>query len=176
MGDAGRVSPAAVRFLGVAQPPAPDWNLLPVELDESDVVWSAAAPAPPTSSRRIAEQRSGLSAALSSEGPAVRRGPRLCRSVSDVREVPPPPPGAQAMQSAPIKVPAGCLARSMSDRFFDAGGGFDGEEEVLPPHEMVARAQKMATLSVVEGAGRTLKGRDLRRVRNAVWQQTGFLD
>jgi hypothetical protein len=29
---------------------------------------------------------------------------------------------------------------------------------------------------VLEGAGRTLKGRDLRRVRNAVLRRTGFLD
>jgi hypothetical protein len=28
----------------------------------------------------------------------------------------------------------------------------------------------------MEGAGRTLKGRDLRRMRNAVWRTTGFLD
>lgn len=49
------------------------------------------------------------------------------------------------------------------------------EEEMLPPHEIVARSQ-IATFSVFEGLGRTLKGRDLRRVRNAVWQKTGFLD
>jgi hypothetical protein len=29
---------------------------------------------------------------------------------------------------------------------------------------------------VLEGVGRTLKGRDLRQVRNAIWRQTGFLD
>jgi len=27
---------------------------------------------------------------------------------------------------------------------------------------------------VVEGAGRTLKGRDMSRVRDAVWSRTGF--
>lgn len=53
------------------------------------------------------------------------------------------------------------------------------EEEVLPPHEMVARVSlrnQKTTFSVLEGVGRTLKGRDLRQVRNAVWRQTGFLD
>lgn len=49
----------------------------------------------------------------------------------------------------------------------------------LPPHELLAReyanSQAMA-FSVFEGAGRTLKGMDLRRVRNAVWMQTGFID
>jgi hypothetical protein len=29
---------------------------------------------------------------------------------------------------------------------------------------------------MLEGAGRTLKGRDLRRVRDAVLRQTGWLD
>jgi Senescence regulator len=54
------------------------------------------------------------------------------------------------------------------------------EEEMLPPHEIVARAHAkespLTTFSVLEGAGRTLKGRDLRQVRNAVWRKTGFLD
>lgn len=52
------------------------------------------------------------------------------------------------------------------------------EEEMVPPHELVARnsAQSpMLAYSVLEGIGRTLKGRDLRQVRNAVWRQTGFL-
>lgn len=54
------------------------------------------------------------------------------------------------------------------------------EEEMLPPHEIVDRARArdspMTTFSVLEGAGRTLKGRDLRQVRNAIWRKTGFLD
>lgn len=55
---------------------------------------------------------------------------------------------------------------------------FDGEE-MLPPHEIVARRlsrSQSVACSVLEGAGRTLKGRDLHRVRNTVWRQTGFLD
>lgn len=53
------------------------------------------------------------------------------------------------------------------------------DDEMLPPHEIVARGStqnQKNTFSVLEGVGRTLKGRDLRQVRNAVWQQTGFLD
>ncbi|CAK9275415.1 unnamed protein product [Sphagnum jensenii] len=56
-----------------------------------------------------------------------------------------------------------------------AGGG----EEKLPPHELLAREyanSQATTFSVFEGAGRTLKGRDLSRVRNAVLRQTGFID
>ena len=50
----------------------------------------------------------------------------------------------------------------------------DGEE-MMPPHVVAARRHARSS-SVLEGAGRTLKGRDLRRVRNAVLRQTGFLD
>ncbi|EOY07834.1 Senescence regulator S40 - like 2 [Theobroma cacao] len=45
----------------------------------------------------------------------------------------------------------------------------------VPPHEYLAR-RRGASFSVHEGIGRTLKGRDLRRVRNAIWKKTGFED
>ncbi|XVF68581.1 hypothetical protein PTKIN_Ptkin11bG0013600 [Pterospermum kingtungense] len=45
----------------------------------------------------------------------------------------------------------------------------------VPPHEFLART-RMASLSVHEGIGRTLKGRDLRKVRNAIFEKTGFQD
>ncbi|XP_042519411.1 uncharacterized protein LOC122093197 [Macadamia integrifolia] len=55
----------------------------------------------------------------------------------------------------------------------------DGEStERIPPHEYLAReyarTRKMTATSVLEGVGRTLKGRDMSRVRDAVWSQTGF--
>ncbi|KAK8636321.1 hypothetical protein V6N13_124068 [Hibiscus sabdariffa] len=56
----------------------------------------------------------------------------------------------------------------------DAEGGGDGDGRV-PPHEYLAR-RRGASFSVHEGMGRTLKGRDLRCVRNAVWKETGFED
>ncbi|GMI97267.1 hypothetical protein like AT3G15040 [Hibiscus trionum] len=83
-------------------------------------------------------------------------------------------------QSAPVNVPM--LAKPMRkkqdfDDYYDME--LEEEGEMLPPHEIVARslAQSPAlACSVLEGVGRTLKGRDLRQVRNAVWRQTGFLD
>lgn len=54
----------------------------------------------------------------------------------------------------------------------------DGND-VIPPHEWIARKVSrngIFSFSVCEGAGRTLKGRDLSRVRNAVLTKTGFLE
>lgn len=53
-------------------------------------------------------------------------------------------------------------------------GDSDGVVQ-LPPHEYLARTRG-ASLSVHEGKGRTLKGRDLRSVRNAIWKKVGFED
>ncbi|KAG0473231.1 hypothetical protein HPP92_015088 [Vanilla planifolia] len=83
-------------------------------------------------------------------------------------------------QSAPVNVTAWPRGRQQLARasLFDVeerAEEDDAEEEMLPPHLIVARSQEM-TFSVFEGVGRTLKGRDLRRVRNAVFQRTGFLD
>ncbi|XP_074580033.1 uncharacterized protein LOC141836442 [Curcuma longa] len=96
------------------------------------------------------------------------------------------PAGKIYQQSAPVNVPA--MSTSVAPKLkkwweeldMEGGDGDRDEHEMLPPHEIVARASgnrpPMFTFSVLEGAGRTLKGRDLRRVRNAVLEKTGFLD
>lgn len=78
-------------------------------------------------------------------------------------------------QSAPQAVPTW---HSQTGYSWDSEDRRDDDEEteMVPPHVMVARSHASSAFSVLEGAGRTLKGRDLRRVRNAVWQKTGFLD
>jgi len=68
----------------------------------------------------------------------------------------------------------------------DDDGGHVGEDSddddtnyKLPPHEVVARRlarSQISSFSVFEGVGRTLKGRDLSKVRNAVLIKTGFLE
>ncbi|KAJ3671368.1 hypothetical protein LUZ60_007447 [Juncus effusus] len=90
-------------------------------------------------------------------------------------------------KSAPMNIPVG-PPRKPRGKSWLAGGGAEEEEdeeftntgpEMLPPHEIVARKEANTPLtssSCFEGIGRTLKGRDLRMVRNAVWRQTGFLD
>ncbi|CAN4097183.1 unnamed protein product [Withania somnifera] len=49
----------------------------------------------------------------------------------------------------------------------------------MPPHEWLAKRlgrRQISSFSVCEGVGRTLKGRDLSRVRNAILTKTGFLE
>ncbi|KAG5597880.1 hypothetical protein H5410_039112 [Solanum commersonii] len=55
----------------------------------------------------------------------------------------------------------------------------DDEGKMIPPHEWIAKRlerSKVSSFSVCEGVGRTLKGRDLSRVRNAILSKTGFLE
>ncbi|KAL0460799.1 UNVERIFIED_CONTAM: hypothetical protein Slati_0707100 [Sesamum latifolium] len=98
---------------------------------------------------------------------------------------PPPPPPVDRMriqqQSAPVNMPVTRAAMTRRPRDLEDIVSEEEEEErngvILPPHEVVAaRHSPRLACSVLEGAGRTLKGRDLRQVRNAVWRKTGFID
>ncbi|AQK54157.1 OJ000126_13.10 protein [Zea mays] len=91
--------------------------------------------------------------------------------------VPVPVPG-RAMaprQSAPVRVPAAWPAGGWRAGGRKADEDEEDDEEVVPPHVVAARRHARSS-SVLEGTGRTVKGRDLRSVRNAVLRQTGFLD
>ncbi|OWM83450.1 uncharacterized protein LOC116206348 [Punica granatum] len=81
--------------------------------------------------------------------------------------------------SAPVNVPDWSKIYRVDsvESMHDSDDGMDDREgsEIVPPHEyLYARSQKTAATSVFEGVGRTLKGRDMRRVRDAVWSRTGF--
>lgn len=55
----------------------------------------------------------------------------------------------------------------------------DDDGCMVPPHEWVARKlakTQISSFSMCEGVGRTLKGRDLSKMRNAVLTKTGFLE
>lgn len=56
----------------------------------------------------------------------------------------------------------------------------DGDGDgIVPPHEWIAKKlarSQISSFSVCEGIGRTLKGRDLSKVRNAILTKTGFLE
>ncbi|XP_062226855.1 protein S40-7-like [Phragmites australis] len=123
--------------------------------------------------RRRSPPLSSSSASSSSTSSPAAAPPRM------IPAVPRPAPAPHMPQSAPVNVPAARLRKPAVVAMMDEAEDED-DEEMLPPHEMVARARArespMTTFSMLEGAGRTLKGRDLRQVRNAVWRQTGFLD
>ncbi|KAE8671803.1 Pentatricopeptide repeat superfamily protein [Hibiscus syriacus] len=82
-----------------------------------------------------------------------------------------------AASSLPVSIP-----RHHGGSVF--GGDFEEEDEedmeegeMVPPHVILGRriAGKVA-FSVCTGNGRTLKGRDLSRVRNSILRMTGFLE
>ncbi|XP_031501524.1 uncharacterized protein LOC116265140 [Nymphaea colorata] len=89
-------------------------------------------------------------------------------------------------KSSPVRIPAGKSGSPAVLEFLSRsegrGGGVDddGEGELLPPHVIVERrfggGGRRTAFSVCTGNGRTLKGRDLRTVRNSVLMQTGFLE
>ncbi|XP_031131289.1 uncharacterized protein LOC116032726 [Ipomoea triloba] len=93
--------------------------------------------------------------------------------------------------SAPVSVPDWskiyCRKNNGSNMKGDnnSEGGEGGDEEddddngVVPPHEYIARRlarTQIASFSMCEGVGRTLKGRDLSKLRNAILTKTGFLE
>ncbi|XP_030453170.1 protein S40-4-like [Syzygium oleosum] len=61
----------------------------------------------------------------------------------------------------------------------DGGRGGNGggrrDRRWVPPHELAARTARTAT-ATASSSSVTLKGRDLSRVRNAIWAKTGFQD
>lgn len=91
------------------------------------------------------------------------------------------PRGHHMATSAPVNVPDWSKIYRVEsvESIHDSDDGWDDDNngddsEMVPPHEYLARSRKSNGNSVFEGVGRTLKGRDMRRVRDAVWSQTGF--
>ncbi|KAK4789702.1 hypothetical protein SAY86_017006 [Trapa natans] len=140
------------------------------ELDESDVYFSASSRSDSPEFRR--QSRSGRKPSGSKRGDLVGERPRVA-----------------AKSSLPVNIPD--WSKILRDEYRDCSrrrgdsldNCFDAEEDHyedngvnrLPPHEFLAR-MRIGSFSVHEGVGRTLKGRDLSRMRNAVWARTGFQD
>lgn len=77
--------------------------------------------------------------------------------------------------SLPVNIPENMFRKydNYSEKEYSEGGG-----EIVPPHIIVGRRIQRGQMafSVCTGSGRTLKGRDLSRVRNSVLRLTGFLE
>lgn len=87
--------------------------------------------------------------------------------------------GDRRKQSDPIKIPSKSAdaRRRRTSNNDDSGDGEDDDGGRIPPHVIIARrAADRMEFSVRVGKGRTLKGRDLSRVRNSILQMTGFLE
>ncbi|XP_060973116.1 protein S40-2 [Cannabis sativa] len=94
--------------------------------------------------------------------------------------------------SAPMEIPDWSKiygknnGTTMTNGYHDHDVYYNGDEDnnddddgMVPPHEWIARKlarNQISSFSVCEGIGRTLKGRDLSKVRNAVLTKTGFLE
>ncbi|KAI3440145.1 uncharacterized protein J3R85_003755 [Psidium guajava] len=118
----------------------------------------------------------GLSLALMDS--SVMASPRIVHQFHGNETGAPSPRGRQLASSAPVNVPdwSKIYRADSAESSHDSDDTFDdGDAGMMPPHEYLARNRKgAAATSVFEGVGRTLKGRDLRRIRDAVWSRTGF--
>lgn len=105
-----------------------------------------------------------------------------CSSATEVRTA--------RQSSVPVSIPDWSKiygkgkVRSSRDGVSHGDDDVDDDEEeeqgeMVPPHEWIARKLSRAQISsssMCEGLGRTLKGRDLSKVRNAILSKTGFLE
>ncbi|RRT64787.1 hypothetical protein B296_00041568 [Ensete ventricosum] len=80
--------------------------------------------------------------------------------------------------TAPMDVPRTRRVSATGEASSSDYGDEERETEMVPPHVLASRGRMVgkAAFSVCTGQGRTLKGRDLRHVRNSVLRMTGFLE
>lgn len=111
--------------------------------------------------------------AFAFDDPGRTASPRILHQIRG-QEVVGSPRGRQFATSAPVNVPDWTKMWNPVESMDDSDECDDGDFDKVPPHEYLARSRNSAANSVYEGVGRTLKGRDMSRVRDAVWSQTGF--
>uniref|UniRef100_A0A0A9PK43 Uncharacterized protein n=1 Tax=Arundo donax TaxID=35708 RepID=A0A0A9PK43_ARUDO len=177
---------AAHRLFAPARPPHAGADQ-GAELDEADVIWGGGGAS-------YSSSPSSAAGFLSSAAdPYARSPPVAAPSKPKTRGVGGGGGGGQGPASVPVNIPdwskilgaeyagsagaRGWAHDERADAEDGAAGYGGGGRRWVPPHEMLqCRERSAASFSVREGAGRTLKGRDLRRVRNAIWEKTGFQD
>lgn len=126
--------------------------------------------------RRGAEEDGHLGGlSLAFDDPGRTALPRIVHQIRG-QEITASPRGRHMATSAPVNVPDWSKIYRVNsvESMHDSEDGDDRDYDMVPPHEYLARSRNSTANSVYEGVGRTLKGRDLSRVRDAVWNQTGF--
>ncbi|URD85671.1 hypothetical protein MUK42_26739 [Musa troglodytarum] len=184
---AATANPSRTHFL-----PPSDRAALRRPLDRSFGILAAlpedGSPAPAAASAApLLQRKPSISSASSSASSTPSSSSSSTTAARMISAIPKPKPECSLSvpagrthhlaQSLPVNVPV-VPRRARRFEMEATDGADDGDgHEIMPPHEIVARTfgreSPMTTFSVLEGAGRTLKGRDLRRVRDAVFRQTG---
>ncbi|XP_021745977.1 uncharacterized protein LOC110711846 [Chenopodium quinoa] len=148
--------------------PSPIKTTTELEFEESDVWGGSTRSDPPESPTSWRKSRRPIAA------PTPTRSQSKCVVGGDAVSLPVNIPDWSKILREEYKADKW----SFGGEFESNGGGCggdDGGDEWVPPHEYLART-RIASCSVHEGVGRTLKGRDLHKVRNAIWEKTGFQD
>ncbi|KAL8136762.1 hypothetical protein V2J09_002763 [Rumex salicifolius] len=145
---------------------------------EAESEWEtlAVAKPPPIPSRD--RQVGGLALAFEEFSTSSRIVHQLRPQDGFTVDAPPSRRQRQVASSAPVNVPdwKRILRVNSVESMNDSDEGeleYERDSAVDPPHEYLARSRSKDATSVFEGVGRTLKGRDMRRLRDTVWSQTG---
>ncbi|XP_022964829.1 uncharacterized protein LOC111464817 [Cucurbita moschata] len=159
------------RFLPTADGPDHRRTDSVFELDESDLFNSPHSSASPEFRRSVSKSR------ISKRISAVDDEDRSVKTVTAASLPVNIPDWSKILRNEYIENRRDGFDDDDDDDEDDGVGGGDFEDGRfrVPPHEFLAKT-RIASFSVHEGVGRTLKGRDLSRVRDAIWQKTGFED
>lgn len=184
---------------GVRSTMADGYGFLDGDFDEEDV-WAVVKERKDINTKFRKSSRDSPSVSAARHVPtAARMIPRSNNTITSTE-------GRLVQQSAPVNIPdwskiyrkkapesygyrdgswtgnhGGYGHHDVDDDNVNGGGDDedDDDDDRIPPHEWIekklARSQ-ISSFSMCEGAGRTLKGRDLSKVRNAVLTKTGFLE
>ncbi|PIM98960.1 hypothetical protein CDL12_28552 [Handroanthus impetiginosus] len=153
-----------------------DWSSLAATESNGSFSSYRSRHPPQRNDRRQHRQVGGLSLAFHDS--SNNSSPRIVHQFRAQDSVAQSPRGRNMATSAPVNVPDWSKIYRVNSVESLHDSDNDDDSEIVPPHEYLAReyarSRMIAANSVFEGVGRTLKGRDLSRVRDAVWSQTGF--